>query len=161
MLRTTKIFLIAAVAVWGFVAAMHNLHDWNGTLGAVGAATSMATFDGGAESWQATSNPTLIWMGAIFIVLSKVITGVLCLLGAKNMWQARDASTTDFTRAKTLGLAGCAIAVFMLFSGFIVIAETWFELWRSDVMRGPVLDSAFRYGAMIALIAIFVSTMDE
>ena len=49
----------------------------------------------------------------------------------------------------------------MLFTGFIVIAESWFELWRSDVMRGPVLDSAFRYGGMIALIAVFVAVKEE
>ncbi|MFT6056479.1 MAG: hypothetical protein ACJAS2_000754 [Pseudohongiellaceae bacterium] len=28
----------------------------------------------------------------------------------------------------------------MLFGGFIVIAEGWFELWRSEFLRGPSLD---------------------
>nr|MDA3933179.1 DUF2165 family protein [Gammaproteobacteria bacterium] len=60
-----------------------------------------------------------------------------------------------------IALTGCMIAVIMLFGGFIVIAESWFELWRSDVMRGPVLESAFRYGGMIMLIALFVATKDE
>jgi hypothetical protein len=38
----------------------------------------------------------------------------------------------------------------MLFGGFIVIAESWFELWRSEAM-GAVLSAALRYGSMIAL----------
>ena len=161
MLRITKTLLILVVASWGLLAAFQNFADWPGTLGAVGAATSMATFEGGAESWQATSNNILIWLGALFIVVSKMISGGLCLAGSRQMWRARRASTAEFQRSKQLALSGCAIALFMLFGGFIVIAETWYELWRSDVMRGPVLDSAFRYGGMIALIALFVNTPDE
>lgn len=51
--------------------------------------------------------------------------------------------------------------VIMLFGGFIVIAETWFELWRSEVMRDPVLGSAFRYAALMLLIALFVANKDD
>jgi predicted small integral membrane protein len=157
MLRTTKIGLIVAVVFWGFAGAFHNVMDWTGTTGAVAAVTSMATFEGGPESWQASSNLVLIWAGALFIMLSKVTAGTLCLIGATNMWQERHSDSASFSSAKKLALAGCGIAMLMLFGGFIVIAESWFELWRSDVMRDPVLGSAFRYGAMITLIAVFVA----
>ena len=50
------------------------------------------------------------------------------------MWQSRNASVADFSSAKRIALAGCGIAVIMLFGGFIVIAESWFELWRSEAM---------------------------
>lgn len=161
MLRTTKIALVLAVALWGMVGAFHNFLDWNGTLGAVGAATSMATFEGGADAWQATSNPAMIWLGAFFIVLSKIVAAILCLIGAGAMWRVRSDAPASFAAAKRLALTGCGVAAFMLFTGFIVIAESWYELWRSDAMRGPVLESAFRYGGMILLIAIFVSQPDE
>jgi len=161
MLRIIKILLILAVASWGFIAALQNLIDWQGTLGAIGAATSMATFEGGVDSWQAASNSLLIWLGAVFIVVSKLASGALCLAGSRQMWRARRAGTAEFQRSKDLALSGCAISILMLFGGFVVIAETWFELWRSDVLRGPVLDSAFHYGGMIALIALFVGSPDE
>ena len=77
------------------------------------------------------------------------------------MWAARGGDVAVFAQSKHIALAGCAVAVFMLFSGFIVIAESWFELWRSDVMRGPVLASAYRYAGMIALIAIFVASKED
>ena len=156
MLRTTKICLVLTVALWGLLGAFHNVTDWSGTTGAVGAVTSMVTFDGGAGSWQATSNPVVIWIGALVIALSKLASGVLCAIGAMGMWRARNADAVAFRAAKGVALAGCAIAMIMLFGGFVVIAESWFELWRSEVMRGPVLDSAFRYGGMIMLIALFV-----
>jgi len=150
------------VALWGFVGAFGNLIDWSsGTIVAVNSATSMTFFDGGAESWKATTNPVIVWLGAIFIASSKVASAVLCTIGALRMWGARDSQSDTFNQAKQIALAGCGIAVIMLFGVFIVIGESWFELWRSDMMRGMVLESAFRYAAMIMLIAIFVSLQDE
>ena len=161
MLRTTKMFLVLVVALWGFTGAFHNIVDWGGTMGAVGAAVSMATFEGGAESWQAMSSPIVIWLGALFIMLSKLTAAVLCTMGATRMWRVRGADGGSFNSAKQYALAGCSVAMIMLFGGFVVIAETWFELWRSDVMRGPVLDSAFRYAGMIMLTALFVGMKDD
>lgn len=152
--------MILTVSLWGFVSVFQNLINWSGTIGAINSATSMTTFTEGAASWQATSNPIIIWIGALFIVGSKLATAFLCSFGAIGMWQARQIDLAAYKTAKEIALTGCAIAVIMLFGGFIVIAEGWFELWRSDSMRGPVLDSAFRYGGMIALIAIFVASED-
>ena len=156
ILRTSKILLVVAVVFWGFVGAFFNVLHWDGTIGAVGAATSMVTWEGGAESWQATSSVVVIWAGALFITISKVTASLLCAVGAGKMWTARRSSTANFASAKKIALSGCGLAMLMLFGGFIVIGESWFELWRSDAMRGPVLESAFRYGAMITLIALFV-----
>lgn len=161
MLRTTKILLVVCVALWGLVGAILNVLDWGGTTGAVSAAASMSTFDGGAESWKATSNPIVIWAGALMITLSKLAAGVLCSMGAMNMWRERGNDPAGFSAAKTLALTGCGIAMIMLFGGFIVIGETWFEMWRSDVLRDLSLQSAFRYGGMITLIALFVGSRQD
>ena len=160
MLRISKVLLILAVALWGYLGAMHNLLDWQGTLGAVGAVTSMATIEG-APGWQASSSPVLAWLGALFICLSKITAAVLCTVGVVGMWRARNGAAINFAQAKAPALAGCGIAMFMLFGGFIVVADGFFELWRSEVMSAPVLGSAFRYGAMITLIGIFVGATDD
>ena len=161
MLQKTKIVLVVTVALWGLVGAHGNLTNWGETMGAVSAVTSMATFEGGAESWKATTNPAVIWLGALFIMLSKLAAGVLCSIGAWRMWQAQGGDAAGSATAKEFALAGCAVAVIMLFGSFIVIAESWFELWRSDTLRGPVLESAFRYGGFIALIALFVGAKED
>ena len=161
MLRIVKIGLVLSVVLWSFVGAFNNVVSWEVTLQAVTAATSMVTFEGGAESWQATSSSALVWMGALFIVLSKITAGILCLIGAQRMWQARAKDDVAFSASKEYALAGCAVAIIMLFGGFVVVAESWFELWRSDALRGPVLDSAFRYGGMIGLIALLVASKDD
>jgi predicted small integral membrane protein len=161
MLRIAKTFLIFSVAMWGFLGAFGNLAHWEGTTGAVAAVTTMSTFEMEAVEWRAIDSTLLVWMGALFIMLSKVCAAVMCTVGGLRMWRARDDNAAAFNASKEFALVGCAIAMFMLFGGFVVIAETWFELWRSDVMRGPVLGSAFRYGGMITLIALFVASKDD
>ncbi|MEH6700871.1 DUF2165 domain-containing protein [Parasphingorhabdus sp.] len=161
MLRILKILLIVSVGTWAVLGAFGNILDWNGTTGAVAATTSMSTFDGGADDWRATSNPAIVLAGALAIILLKSASAILCLTGAWQMWTARGADTVAFSQAKTYALAGCGVAIFMLFSGWIVIAETWFELWRSEVLREAALDAAFRYCGMIGLIALFVGMRDE
>lgn len=160
MVRTVKTLLIATVALWGFVGAFENIENWGETLESVRAVTSMETMDGGADRWQASSNFILVWSGALFIMLSKLAAGLLCSVGAYRMWKARASDAVSFSSAKRAALAGCAIAVLMLFGGFIVIAESFFELWRSETLSS-VLATAFRYAGLIALIAIFVNMSDD
>jgi len=161
MLRMVKILLIVSVAMWATLGVFGNFNDWSGTTGAVGAATSMSTFEGGTEDWRATTNPVLIMVGAIFIILFKLGTALLCFVGAWHMWSARAANQATFNSAKSYALAGCGVAMFMLFTGWIVVAETWFEMWRSDVLRGTALDSAFRYCGMIGVISLFVGASEK
>lgn len=160
MTRNVKIALIFTVFLWGVFGTVYNVTNWGETTGAVLAVTSMSTFEGGADSWQATSNLLIVWIGALFIVLSKMVAGVLCGIGTWRMWEARREDGAAFAEAKQIAMAGCGVAVIMLFGGFIAIADNFYDLWRSDDMR-PVLDAAFRYGAMIALVGIFVGTTDE
>jgi predicted small integral membrane protein len=77
------------------------------------------------------------------------------------MWNARAGDAAGFAVAKIPALAGCGVAMLLLFGGFIVIGETWFEMWRSDVLRDLSLQSAFRYGAMVTLIALYVGCLDD
>ena len=142
MLRIVKIVLTAAVAAFGFISGIFDLLNWSNTVGTVGMVTSMAGWQGGASSWQAGD----LW------------AAMLCTASVARMWSARNATSTEFAAAKKLALAGCGILAIMLFGGFTVIAETWFELWRSDVMRVPVLDTVYRYLGSILLIALFIAS---
>ena len=161
MLRIMKILLVLSVAMWGLLGAFGNVTQWSETTGAVAIVTSMSTFAGGAARWQATTNPAIIVAGALFITLFKIVAGLFCVAGAWRMWAARADDAANFAKAKAFALVGCAVAIFGLFSGWIVIGEGWFEFWRSDMMREQAGETAFRYGGMIALIALFVGTRDD
>ncbi len=161
MLRIIKILLVLSVAAWGLIGAMGDIVPWSATMAQVASVTSMTTFPGGAHSFQATTNPAVIFAGALFITLGKIVAALLCLVGAWRMTAARTGDAAAFAKAKTFALAGCAVAVFMLFAGFIVIAEGWFEMWRSDAMSDAIGGGAFRYGGMIALISLMVGARDD
>ncbi|MEE4661395.1 MAG: DUF2165 family protein [Halieaceae bacterium] len=154
MLKLTKIFLIAAVCLWGAIGALGNVLGWQGTLGAVGAATSMAGFV--ENDWRATSNSLVILAGALCIVGFKLASATLCGLGASQMWADKGADSERFAVAKQLAVAGCGVAVFGLFFGWIVLGEQWFEMWRSPDLASAG-ESAFRYGGFIGIIGIFVA----
>lgn len=157
MVRNAKIALVISVALQGFIGAMGNLLDWAQAKGAVSLVTSMSDFEGGSSDWRATTSPAVAWLGVLYIMLSMVAVGILCGMGAYRMWQMRSVSANEFTSAKAHALVGCAVGIIMLYGGFMIIAESWFELWRSlGPIRMGLLD-AFRYAAMMALIAIFVA----
>jgi predicted small integral membrane protein len=160
MLMKAKAVLIFMVAVWAFSSALQNTLDWQGTMAAVNATTSMVTIEGGDSSWKATSQPLIVWLGALFIMLCKVATAALCGFGGLKMWRQQNKDIEAFYKAKNIALTGCIVAIVMLFGGFIVIAEGWFELWRSESLRAPVIESAFRYACMISLAALIVATPD-
>ena len=160
MLRIMKTLLILSVAAWGFVGVQGNFEDIGGTVGALEATVSMATVPDMQDHWKATTNPVVVWLGVLFIITGKIGAGVLCALGAVNMWRARKADAAAFNTAKKFGLAGCAVAVLMLFTGWIIIADSWFYLWNSDALRDVALGAAHRYAAIIGIIAIFVGQSD-
>ena len=161
MLRTVKVLLVIAVGIWGVIGALGNLGDWDGTVGAVKATTSMSTWHDGGQDWRATTNPVVVHLGSAMIPAAKLLFGALCLTGAWRMWRAKSAGGLAFEGAKALALVGCGIALLMLFVGWIVIADTWFEVWRSDAMRDAALGSAFRYAGFVGVIALFLAARDD
>ena len=120
----------------------------------------MTSLQGGAASWKAVSSTPLSWLGGVWILSGYLTAGVLCTVSAARMWSARNASGAQFVAAKNLALAGCGIFAIMLFGGFTVVAEGWFELWRSNVMGGLVLNTAYRYLGSILLIALFIASKE-
>ena len=79
------------------------------------------------------------------------------------MWRNRSHSgqgkDSAFAVSKTLAIAGCLVAVFGLFFGWIVVGEGWFEFWRDAGLNGleGAGFAAFRYGGFIALIAVLIA----
>jgi predicted small integral membrane protein len=160
MLRIVKILMTAIVAVFGLLSGIFDLLNWSHTVAAVAMVTSMSTLQGGASSWQAVDSAPVNWLGAAWIIGGDLTAALLCAVSVARMWRTRNSVGAEFAAAKKLGLAGCGILAIMLFGGFIVLAEVWFQLYRSDVMRGPVLDTAYRYLGSILLIALFIGSKE-
>jgi len=158
-LRTIKIILIVLVGVWGLIGGLGNLalseSGFTATAEVVGA-------DGrsGVADWQRIESPLLIWAAWALLPIGKLATAVLCLYGAWRMWSSRRLPADEFNAAKAFGLLGCGIAVAMMFGIFMVAADTYFNLWATE-LGSRVMPQAFLYVGSIGIIALFVNQPDS
>ena len=158
-LRISKACLIGLVGLWGLIGGIQNLTQI--AIGYDSVATVFNPTDvSGLADWQSIQAPLILWIAWTVIPLSKFGGSVFCFLGARSMLQARSLDADTFNRSKSLALVGCCIMLAMLFGGFIVAAETYFQLWQTE-LGDFALPMAFRYIGCIALIAIFVQQSDH
>jgi len=157
-LRYTKILLILMAGLFGLVAAIQNFVQVESDLALV----SQVVSGGGAMGvapWQQIEAPWLVTLCWLLIPLAKLASAALCLVGVATMWQARRSSGRAFQVSKRAGIAGCGIMLAMLFGIFILIAETWFQQWQTE-LGAAILGAAQRYIIAITAVVFFVYLPD-
>jgi len=158
MLRIVKIILVILVAAWGLIGGIKNFADIDGGIGAVQAVMNPPE-SVGLPDWQVVTNPIFVWIGWLIIPLCKLGAAALCGLGALKMWSSRTLESASFNQAKELGIAGCGVAIAMLFGGFFVVGGVYFDLWMAP-LGDVALPNAFRMIGCIGVIALIVAQSD-
>lgn len=158
-LRYTKILMMLMVGLFGLVGASQNLAQMQSDLALVSQVVVGAGATGIAE-WQKIESPWLVTLCWSVIPIAKIASGLLCLLCVKQMWSARKADLREFQASKQAGLAGCGIMLAMLFGVFILISETWFQQWQTE-LGAAILGAAQRYLVAIGVVAFFVSMREQ
>lgn len=131
MTRTVKIMLMLCAGLWGLVGGLGNLLDYAGGVAQVAFVMSMAgTGDAAGTDWRSIQSPALAQAAFVVIYGAKLLTGMLCLACAWQLFRRRAASAAEFHAAKRAGILGLAISVVMLFVAFITVAGLFFEYWR-------------------------------
>ena len=158
-MRGLKIALMMMVAFWAFIAVQGNLAEMGMTYDQVRHVTTMPMFKPGEGPPWASDNALLIGLGVALIVLGKLAGMVAAGYGAYRMHRARHADSATFNAAKQWAVLGCGITIGWLFLGFTTIGENFYLMFLDEVGRHSA-ESAFRYGAMTALMMIFVAQPD-
>ncbi|MEO1252342.1 MAG: DUF2165 family protein [Pseudomonadota bacterium] len=158
MTQNAKILLAALVALWGLIGAAGNFAHIGIAYAAVAGVTSMPMFPADAAPPWRTEAPLVVWAGVSLIIAGKLAAFLFCSIGVISMTKSRR-DVQAFRHAKRWALTGCALAVAMLFGGFIVLGESLWVMFRNPEYA-PAADAAFRYGGFIALIAIFIAQDD-
>jgi len=158
MLRIAKIVLLLLVGLWALIGGIGNFVQINSGFDTVAAVLNPQDVKGLAD-WQRIEHPVAVWAAWAVIPVSKLVAAGLIFIGSWRLWRARRLGADQFNQSKSLALAGCAVAIAMLFGGFIVAAETYFLAWQTE-LGSHALPVAFRYIGCIALIAIFVQQED-
>ncbi|MBJ7262364.1 MAG: DUF2165 domain-containing protein [Burkholderiaceae bacterium] len=157
--RYSKIILTLMLAAFAILVAFNNITDYGSNFSFVRHVLSMDTiFPDNAAMYRAITTPWL-WHGAYgLIIAGEVLTAVLLLRGALELWRARQASGQQFNRAKPFAIFGFTLGLMVWFFGFMVIGGEWFLMWQSHQWNGQ--DAAFKsYMAMLGAL-IFLNQPD-
>ena len=158
--RLSKVLLTFSAGVFALLVGLDNLLDYEANLTFVQHVLSMdTTFDHSALRWRAITAPWLHHLAYWAIIAAEIVTGILCLAGARRMHGALGADGRAFSAAKGLAVAGLTAGFLLYFLGVLVIGGEWFKMWQSATWNAQA--AAFRFAASFALVLIFVAMTDE
>lgn len=139
--QTLFVFLIGAFA---FAVAFNNLRDPQSNLRFVMHLMSMDTvFPDSRLKRRAITSPIVHRLAFALIILTELITAVLCLAGAVRLATLLGADVETFQAAKAVAFAGLGLGFALWFGGFMVIGGQWFASWQSKEWNGR--ESAFMF----------------
>lgn len=166
--RLCKIALVASAALFLAIVVLNNaVFDYPSNYAFVHHVLSMDTlFSGESQAWRAFRDPTpddgSWWFYHLFyasIILWEAAAGVLCGLGAWQLWKSRTASSAAFARAKTYATYGLTLSMLQWFVAFITVGGEWFLMWQSSTWNGQ--DAAFRMFACLGIMLIFLHQPED
>ncbi len=159
IVRLSKAALTLFAGLFGLLVGVDNIADYGTNFAFVQHVLSMdTTFPGNALLWRAITSGWLHHAAYALIIVSELVVGLLCTVGAWRLFITRSQPAPLFNDAKGLALAGLSAGFALYFFGFLVIGGEWFQMWQSQTWNGQ--EAAFRFAASFGLVLIFVSQED-
>lgn len=157
--RIAKIVMVACLAVFCLLVVFGNLTDPQSNYLFVKHVMSMdTTYPGNKLIYRAIVSPELWKASFALIIAGEALAGLLFLVGAIRLFQARQAPGAEFNGAKGWTIAGGLVAFLVWFLGFMVVAGEWFAMWQSATWNGQ--SAAFRFYLTALAVLIFVNQPD-
>jgi predicted small integral membrane protein len=159
-LRSSKILLMAMIALWVSLVALGNITDYGSNLAFVQHVLAMDTiFPDARIHYRAIVSPALQHVAYVLIIAAETLAAVLCAGGAWRMWCARRRPASAFHQAKHMAMAGLAVGLMVWLGGFMAIGGEWFGMWMSSQWNG--LTSAFRFVVVLLAALILLGQRDD
>jgi predicted small integral membrane protein len=151
--------LTLTLGIFALLAGVDNVIDYGTNFAFVQHVLSMdTTFPGNKLLWRAITSDWVHHAAYAFIIVSELVVGLLCMVGARHLFAARARPATEFNQSKALAIAGIAAGFGLYFFGFLVIGGEWFQMWQSATWNGQ--EAAFRFAAVFGLVLIYVTIED-
>ena len=155
--RITKIILALSAAAWGIIGGLRNLYDYQNTIDFTAFLLSVE----GRESIRAITLPFSAHISYAFVWGSKFATGVLCILGAIELWKARSSPASEFSASKEKVYLGIGISIFMLFFGFMVMVGALFAPFEITEIRTAYSQYATFQLVGLGMIMMFLALPEK
>jgi predicted small integral membrane protein len=158
--RYAKIVMSLSLAAFLLLVTFDNLTDYGSNFEFVRHVMIMdTTFPGNALMYRAVTTPALRHVAYAIIILSQGAAGILYVVGAVQLFQARHAPGAAFNRAKASVIAASLLGFIIFFFMFMVIGGEWYSMWQSKDWNAQ--DAAFRFYVAVLGVLIFVSLPDS
>lgn len=160
LVRTSKIAMVAAIALFASLVAFGNITDYSTNFAFVQHVFLMDTiFPDATIKYRAIENPVLHHIGYISIIAAETLTAALCWLGAFRLWRHVNDDATVFNRAKVTAIAGLTLGFLVWQVGFMSVGGEWFGMWMSQQWNG--VPDAFRFFITIMAVLIYLNQPDS
>lgn len=159
-LRTTKLLLVFAVAVFYSLLVLNNTTDYNSNFQFVRHVMMMdSTFPDNRGMWRALNQPA--WHTAFYvsIIAWEALTMLLCWWGGLRLAGRLRGPATAFNQAKNVSIVALALALLMWLVAFLSVGAEWFLMWQSKMWNGR--DEAFRMFTVIGIVLILLTQPDS
>ncbi|MEE4173742.1 MAG: DUF2165 family protein [Xanthomonadales bacterium] len=160
-LRIIKILLSLFLALLALFYATQNVVNLEPALGAVGyvlGRVDQAVYP--ASFFPALTHPLLVGGVLALIIGLEYLAGVVLLKGTLDLWRARHGDASTFAGSKQWTLVGAGLGMIVWFGLFHVFGGALFQQWQTPAGDGS-LQGAFWYGAMMALVALYIAQMPD
>jgi predicted small integral membrane protein len=159
IIRTAKILLVSAVALFYTIVVFNNITDYNSNYLFVFHVLSMdSTFPGNEGMWRAVHSSFIYHSFYHSIIAWEALTAVLSWAGAVLLLKKLRAPAADFNLAKRIPVAALTLSLLMWLVAFLTIGAEWFLMWQSKTWNGQ--EAAFRTFAVVGIILIFLAMPD-
>lgn len=160
-IRYLKVVLVVAVALLCLAYAGHNVVNLPQALDAVAYTIGQQDHQVYPNSFvPALTHPVLVWIALGIILAGEFAAGLVAAKGALDLWRHRHAQAATFNDAKTWAVLGPGLGVVVWFGLFGAIGGAVFQQWQTQA-GALSLEGAFQYGAICALVMLFVNMDDR
>ena len=155
MLRTAKVLLIFAVALFYSFVVLNNTTDYNSNFQFIRHVLMMdSTFPGNRGMWRALNSPAWHTLFYVSIITWESTTMVFSWWGGVRLARAMRKPAAVFNQAKGLAIAALALSLLMWLVAFLSIGGEWFLMWQSKMWNGQ--EAAFRMFTIVGMVFLVV-----
>ena len=155
-LRTAKLLLVLAVALYYTFVVFNNLTDYDSNYQFVRHVLMMdSTSAGNRGMWRALNSPAWHTTFYILLIAWEALTMLLLWWGAWRMRRALPASAEIFQQSKRIAVAGLTLGMLMWLGAFLTIGGEWFLMWQSQTWNGQ--EAAFRMFTVIGIVLLLLA----
>jgi predicted small integral membrane protein len=159
IVRISKIFLVASVALFALLVGVDNILDYDPNFEAVRHILSMDTVPSDSPLlWRAVTDENQQRLGYSLIIATEIVCGLILIKGTADLYRALTRDGRTFDASKEFATLGLVTLFSLYFFGFIVVGGEWFQMWRSPQWNEQ--EAAFRFIGSIGLILLFLHQSD-